>query len=182
MEERTNPNKSPTDNGVFATPNVQGGESKTVKPEDLIVFTAYDDSLTSRFHIERLFSLRKRKFIKPFRDPKGAFEYRILPGTYVLITSSVHKRNDEVMEWYVSVVKIYKNQEGKTEVQTIKQVKWVTPIYREDRSIPILRDIQNPPFHGHSSVSYDTVYTEEEVNKLLEGGVDPALSEDFVDQ
>ncbi len=178
MVEQNTSNISPAGAGAFSqTPNAQGG----VKPEDILKVQLHDEAVTSSFTISRLFSIKRRKFIKPCEVPKFWLTYCLLPGNYIHIYSGHHK-SEEVMTWYISVVKIYRNEKGEVQMEKIKEVKWVTPVAQEQRTVPILKDVGNPSFHWHSSVSYDTIYTEEEVNKLLEGGVDPALSEDLLDQ
>ncbi|EWG06446.1 MAG: hypothetical protein ASUL_09564 [Candidatus Aramenus sulfurataquae] len=177
MSNPSNPQlNTPTGSGAFSqTPTAQGGNPK---PEDLIPLLFNDESVTSTFTIERLFSLKRRKFIKPYSSTKYLLQYKVLPGVYLIIYSHTHKRNDEVMEWEIMKVRIYRNEKGEVVKEVLQTAKWITPIPQSERTVPILKDIGNPYFHGHLEVDYDKVYNEEEIAQLLKGGVDPALQEE----
>ncbi len=98
MNNPQTPNSTPSGMGNFSeNPSAHGDSPITtikIRPEDLIKYVLYDDALTSTFSIARLFSLKKRKFVKPAKIPKGTLEYMILPGTYLIISAYVHKKKD----------------------------------------------------------------------------------------
>ncbi len=170
---------TPEGNGSFSDNPMPNGASSQVqgkvKPEDLLTLTVGDESVTSSFTIVRLFSLRKKKFLRPFRSEVYGLVYKVLPGTYLKIVSGVHKYKDTRMEWDVKIIRVSRNEKGEADVEVVREAHWITPIPQEQRSVPILRDIANPSFHDHSRVPYDYEYSEEDVATLLEGGVDPAL-------
>jgi hypothetical protein len=173
MSKRETQNNSTSTGGFSQSSNTQG-----IKAEDLIQLMYGDQAVTSSFTISRLFSLKQRKFIKPFKVEKYFLIYKVLPGTYIKIYCKHHK-SEEVMNWIITVFKIYRNEKGETEEKTLKEVKWITPTERSKISVPILRDIVRPAFHGHSGVLYDTIYSEQDVEELLKGGIDPSLQNDI---
>ncbi len=181
MQDTQKPGVTPTGMGSFSEspkPNGEVSSKKSqIKPEDLLLFGTGDECVTSTFTVERLFSLKQRKWLKPYRTEVYGLDYHILPGRYLLISADVHRRKDEVMKWVIRVIRIYKAEDGSVKEDIEKEVQWITPIPEEERTVPILRDVQNPSFHGHSKVPYDKIYDEQEVSQLLEGGVDPALGE-----
>jgi hypothetical protein len=183
MQDTQKPNQTPTGAGNFSNvPKPEGAgmsEKKQVRPEDLISFGTNDESVTSTFTVSRLFSLRQKKWIKPHHTEVYGLDYLILPGRYILITAHVHKRKDEVMRWSIKLIRVYRDENGEVKEEVEKESEWITPINESERTIPILRDIENPGFHGHSRVPLDKQYTDEEVSQLLEGGVDPALGEEI---
>ncbi len=177
------PSNNPAGMGTFSQTPAPSGENVSKKgkinPQDLISYGTGDESVTSTFTIERLFSVKQRKFLKPYRVEVYGLEYHILPGRYILIYSHVHKRKDEVMKWSIKLLKIYKAEDGSIKEEVEKESEWITPISESERTVAVLKDIENPGFHGHSKVNYDKVYSDEEVQQLLEGGVDPALGENL---
>ncbi len=156
MSNSQNSNQNPTGAGNFSeNPPAQG-----VKPENLLSIQLYDESVTSTFTISRLFSLKKRKWLKPFRYEVYGLEYNVLPGRYLLIEANVHKRKDEIMKWSIEIVRIYKDESGEVKMDTEKEIEWITPIPPEPITVPILRDIERPAFHDHSGVDYNKIYTD----------------------
>ncbi len=181
MAEPNSSNNIPTGSGDFlGTPTAQGGESKPIRPEDILKIQLYDEAVTSSFTISRLFSLKKRRFIKPCEVPKFWLTYCLLPGNYIHVYSRHHK-SEELMTWYISIVRVFRNENGEVQMEKIKEVKWITPVYQSERTVPILRDVGNPTFHWHSEVDYTQQYTQQEVDQLLQGGVDPGVGEDIQD-
>ncbi len=174
MTEKQNSNANPTGMGDFFT----GPQPAGVKPEDIIKYQTFDSAYTSRFTISRLFSVKKKKFIRPCHVPKFWLEYCLLPGTYVKI-STYHHKGEEILTWGITLFKLYRDQDGKVKEEIIKESQWITPLDENRRTVPILRDIENPSFHWHSKVNYDHIYEEEEVNQLLQGGVDPAVQQEY---
>ncbi len=183
MNKPQTPNQTPEGMGAFSQSPAPSGENSSnkrpVKPEDLILYGTNDECVTSTFTISRLFSLKQKRFLKPYRVEVYGLEYHILPGKYLLIEADVHRRKDEVMKWSIKLLKIYKDENGNVKEEVERQAEWITPINESERTIAILKDIENPGFHGHSRVDYDKQYNNEEVQQLLEGGVDPALGENL---
>ncbi len=163
MSQSQTPNKSPKLGESFSqsTPDILG-----------IVFDASAYSHTYNFSL--LFSLKKRKFIKPWWQKKLQIEYHIYPGNYILIHSNGYL-HDEPMKWSVAIVNIQPRIRGLAEYTVISSVSWQTPWRQEERTVAILKDIDSPGYHGYPRVDYNKIYSEQEVSELLKGGIDPAL-------
>jgi hypothetical protein len=158
---------------------VEDPSKEKINIQDLIVVGTNDQCETSTLIVERLFSLKRRRFIRPYQVLKYGLQYRILPGVYLVIYSKLHRRADSCMTWYIRKVRISKDEKGQVEEKILKEVQWLTPLDQSERTVPILSDIENPEFHGHSRVPEEKEYSEEEVKKLIDGGIDPALESDF---
>ncbi len=135
-----------------------------------------NSSYTSTYKINLLFSLKQHKFIKPTLAKGGQLHYTIYEGTYLLISS--HGRNYETKTtWSVSKVKITANTWGEGQIEYIDGVTWITPPDPAKSSVPILRDIVVPGYHGTTKAPFNKTYSESEIAELLKGGVDPAIAD-----
>jgi len=130
---------------------------------------------THLYTVNLLFSLKHKKFIKPVSMTNRGFEYRVLPGEYIVVSADGN-RDVKIVQWKVQLVRV---SAGNNKTEVLKEVMWETPLYMSQRSVPILKDIRVPDFHEFTGVSFNRVYSDDEVNQLLQGGVDQALMGDM---
>ncbi len=134
-----------------------------------LYFTNY--GMSHLYSVKLLFSLKNKKFVKPFSISSRHFDYRVLPGQYLIIETNGN-RDVEIVTWKVQLVKV---NAGLNQIEVIKEVKWETPLAISQRSVPILKDIKIPNFREFTGVYFSKVYSDDEINKLMEGGIDPGL-------
>jgi hypothetical protein len=152
--------------------------SPQVKPEDIIYLSLESTEYSNTYYINVLFSLKQRRFIKPVLRKHLELHYKILPGKYLLISSS-GRNYVEPMTWYVKIIRVYKNEYGEGVYDILQSAKWVTFWDHTKRNIPILKDVENPGYHGYPDFPLDKTYTEEEIQQLLKGGVDSAVAKEL---
>ncbi len=141
-----------------------------------VVFFSFQNSgYTSAYHINLLFSLKKLKFVKPYERKRLEINYLIYEGYYLKISSNGSWK-DEPMRWVVSTIHAYIDEYGASKYEVINTVEWLTSWDRKKRTVPVIRDIGNPGYHSPPDVDFNKVYKREEVDVLLKGGTDPALS------
>ncbi len=147
--------------------------SQTPNKKRETVFLEFDNSgLSNMYKINLLFSLQKLKFIKPYRTMRVQTQYVVFEGRYILISAS-GRWEDKLRKWGVSIIHAY----PPTRYEVLSGVTWVTPREPEQRTVPILKDIGPVGYHSPPKVDYNKVYTRQELDILLKGGVDPALSQ-----
>ncbi len=154
------------------TPNSGENFSQSTPEIRVLVFDASAYSHTYNFSL--LFSLKKKKFVKPWWKKSQQLEYHIYPGVYLLISSRGYI-HDESMKWSVAIIKVEAKTPGLSRYGVISSTTWETPSKQEEITIPILRDIDTPGYHGYPKVDYNKIYSQQEIDELLKGGVDPAL-------
>jgi len=127
-------------------------------------------------HIRKLFlffSLKKRKFIKPSQRigdrVSGNYTYRLYPGIYVLIGYRKASNEQPPRSITAQLINIDNNcnvNYGKAVVITFENFEWL-----DKQDIPqMLKDIANwaPNYHSLPSPDFDKIYSEEDVQKLLD--------------
>ncbi len=141
-----------------------------------VVFLRFQNSMhTSRYYINLLFSLKQLKFIKPYEKKHLEIVYYLYEGYYLKISSN-GKAGEQPMRWTVGILRAFIDERGIYNYEIYNPVEWFTPWERQKRTVPILRDIINPGYHSYPEVDYKKVYTRSDVDFLLKGGTDPALS------
>ena len=122
---------------------------------------------TNTGHYSALFSIRKRKFIKPriHWGCNGYYEYYVYPGTYVLLEWSYWNKEEPPHTVTASLIKISKD--GNVEV--LKKAEYAV---HDSSELPneVLRDFLSarPGYHGSPHLDFTKVYPEEVVKDLLE--------------
>lgn len=71
-----------------------------------VEFAVKSEHLTSRVMHELLFSVRKKKFVKPVLSDEGKLIYRLRPGVYVKFSLHAWKNNDYAV-FSISYVRVY---------------------------------------------------------------------------
>jgi len=125
-------------------------------------------SYTNMYEVTLLFSIRKRKFVKPVLMKHLKVFYKILPGRYIMFESSGRRYiNDYTIDIYLVEI-------TKDETEIIKHVELHVARENNDFSVvnnnPIIIDFVNaipPAYHSYPPVDFNKVYTEEDVNYLL---------------
>jgi hypothetical protein len=150
----------------------------SIKPEDIIYISFPSTSYTNTYTINILFSLKQRRFIKPILEKHLELHYKVLPAKYLLLSSS-GRRYVEPMAWTVKIIRIYKNEYDAGVYDVLQSAKWLTAWDYRKRSVPILRDVENPGYHGYPVFPTNKVYSEQEIQELLKGGVDNIISKEL---
>ncbi len=132
------------------------------------------ETYENNYYIGLLFSLNKHRFIKPRFSRANTFYYLVVQGRYIYILSSGNITSP-VMLWNIQLVELIKGKEYNKEYNIINKATWTTPTEQTKRTIPILKDIEIPSCYSYPYDLFNKVYTKEKVDKLLKGGVDPAL-------
>jgi hypothetical protein len=120
---------------------------------------------TSTFTVNLLFSLKRRKFIKPIRAKHLVLRYAVFPGTYLLISTGGHL-STKIREWVIRKIRI--KEDGNYE--TLESAVWRLDS-RDYPQVPkILKVISMPRYHGYPSAPWDEEFTEEDIAHLMKGG------------
>jgi len=150
--------------------NLRGAGGQAPQSEILeVVERDYEcSSYTSTYHVTLLFSIRKRKFVKPVLMKHLKVFYKILAGRYLVFTSSGRRHVNDYK------VNIYLVEISKYETKTLKHLELHASKKDDDLSKvnnnAIIIDFVNaipPRYHGYPPIDFDKVYTEEDVNYLL---------------
>jgi hypothetical protein len=155
-----------------------GCKKMSTKLEDIIYISFPSTAYTNTYTVNILFSLKQRRFIKPILEKHLELHYKLLPAKYLLLSSNGRTHIDP-MTWIVKIVKIYKNEYNAGVYDTLNSTKWLTAWDYRKRSVPILKDIENPGYHGYPSFPTNKVYSEQEIQELLKGGVDSIISKEL---
>jgi len=132
-------------------------------------------SKTNIYHVEMLFSIRKRRFIKPILMKHLKLWYSILPGTYIKIESSGYKRAAEY-RIILKLIKLEKDDKWGFREDLINAAAVFVSSNSNENDFSkvddneIIKDIVNvipPPYHGYPAIDFNKVYSEEDVNYLL---------------
>ncbi len=150
----------------------------SLKPQDIVYISFSNTAYTNTYSINVLFSLKQRRFIKPVLEKHLELHYKLLPAKYMLLSSS-GRRYVEPMTWYVKIIRIYKNEYDAGVYDTLHSAKWLTAWDHTRRNVPILKDIENPGYHGYPIFPTDKVYTNEEIEHLLKGGMDSVIAKEL---
>ena len=128
-----------------------------------------NSGFTSTYQMHLLFSLVKRKFIKPVRALDLSFYYRVLEGRYLFFACS--GRWSEPMRIKAAVVTV---QPSAWESGKIKEEKWCH-IYADKEHIDrvpneLVRDVvmARPGYHRYPRIDFDKIYSEETVKEVLD--------------
>ena len=125
-------------------------------------------SYTNIYEVTLLFSIRKRKFVKPVMLKHLKVFYKILAGKYIMFNSLGRRYiNDYTIDIYLVEI-------TKDETKIIKGIEIHASKENDDFSVvnnnPIIVDFISaipPRYHGYPSIDFDKVYSEEDVNYLL---------------
>jgi len=149
------------------------------KPERKVATLILENSsYTSTYKINVLFSLKQKKFVKPTRAKGGQLYYTIYEGVYLLISARGYNTETKT-KWTVSKVRIVADTWNYGKIEVLSSAEWITPPDPQKSSVPILRDIVVPGYHGTTKVPPDKVYSDADVEQLMKGGVDPAVEKDM---
>jgi hypothetical protein len=146
--------------------------------KDVISISFPNTSYSNTYDINVLMSIKQRRFIKPVLMKHLEFEYALFPGNYILI-SSAGTIEREIMNWKVMKVRIFKNEYGAGDYKADQYAEWVTPTNQAMRTVPILKDIPLPRYHYYPEISFTKIYSDDEINTALQGGIDPALEKEL---
>ena len=146
------------------TPNQENAVEKPVE------LSYYCSSFTNTFKVTLLFSIRKRKFVKPVLMKHLKVFYKILPGTYVMFSSSGRLYVNEHAV-YLELVRITNES-----YDVVKRTKIFASMFRDKNDFSavnennIVKDFVNavpPRYHSYPSINFDKTYSEQDVNELL---------------
>ena len=155
---------------VSEPPNLRGAGGQAPQSETLeVVERDYEcTSYTNIYNVTLLFSIKKRKFIKPVMLKHLKAFYKILPGRYVMFTSAGRRYSDDYK------INIYLVEITKHETKSLKHLGIYASKKNDDLSVinnnAIIADFISaipPRYHGYPPIDFDKVYTEEDVNYLL---------------
>ena len=135
--------------------------------EDLVNFTGGYQGTTNVRTLKLLYSLKRNKFITPFRNNgdrvAGDIEYRIFPGNYLVFAIWKHHNRSE---FRLSLLKVTK--------ETTDTVKSSTIFFTNDEYVnksrvcyDFVRSLPGYHFVRHESL-YKAVYTEQDTALLIE--------------
>jgi len=128
---------------------------------------------TNTKYVYVYFSLKRNKFIKPMRRigdrVVGKYEYSLYPGSYVLIGYDSRSKEEPPRTVIAQLVTIDDNcnvHYGDSAIIRFEHFEWLE---KQDLPTP-LKDIVNwaPSYHSPPNINFGKVYSEEDVNKLLE--------------
>jgi hypothetical protein len=131
-----------------------------------LVEKSFDNTgYTSTFVVNLLFSLKRRKFIKPIRAKHLVLRYAVFPGTYLLIQTGGHW-STKILEWTIKKIRL--NVDGDYEI--LETATWRLDS-RDYPEVPkILKVISMPGYHGYPSAPWDQEFTDEDIAHLMKGG------------
>jgi hypothetical protein len=118
------------------------------------------------------FSIKQRKFIKPFVEwgADTTFKYKLLPGKYILLIWSYWSRDDPPHTIQASLVQIQPSKYGGLEQKTLATSRWnITRNFKFSNEI--LDDFFNfrvRSYHGTPSPKFSKVYPQEQVDQLIQ--------------
>ncbi len=118
------------------------------------------------YDIALLFSANKHRFVKPHHKKGDNFYYLGFKGRYIRITSKGNAK-EPVMKWNILLIELIESGE----YNVITEVTWITPTEQSKRTIPILKDIEIPPYSRYPYDLFDKVYQKSDVELLLKGGI-----------
>ncbi len=159
---------------ISSNKNAQSRESFSEKLPEIRVLVFDASAYSHIYNFAVLFSIKKRKFIKPYWKKHQQLEYHVFPGSYILIKSRGYL-HDEPMTWTVSVIYVKPKTNNTDKYDVLSSVTWQTPWDQKQITVPILKDIDTPGYHGYPKMDYNKVYSQAEIDELLKGGIDPAL-------
>lgn len=121
---------------------------------------------TNTGHGEAIFSIKRRKFVKPtvYWGAVTKFYYTLLRGRYIRLRWSWWNKREPEHRIYVAIIDIDGDK-----VETIREGAFaVNSNY--DFENEILSDFFNarPSYHGRPAIDFNKVYTEEQVKQLIE--------------
>jgi hypothetical protein len=146
--------------------------------KEIVNISFYNSAYTNTYDINVLLSIKQKKFIKPVLMKNLEFEYALFPGNYILISSG-GKIDREIMNWRVMKIKLFRNEFGVGDYKSDQYAEWVTPTNQALRTVPILKDIPLPGYHRYPEISFTKIYSDEEINAVLQGGIDTALEKEL---
>jgi len=125
-------------------------------------------SYSSTYEVTLLFSIRKRKFVKPVLKKHLQLYYRILVGKYIMFNSWGYRDANDY------VINIFLVEITRDETKIIKGIEIHASKKDDNFSVvnnnPIISDFISaipPYYHAYPPVNYDKIYSEEDVNYLL---------------
>ena len=122
--------------------------------------------------LELVFSLKKRKFVKPTSREgdrvEGVYRYTLLPGRYVVIGCKYWSKEDPPFTIYAYLLEI--TNSCRTAYGKSLEIRFNSDTWLASQQIPqMLRDIYAwlPGYHSLPNPDFNKVYTEDDVNALL---------------
>lgn len=145
-------------------PNTQVQEQKPIIE---VSYTA--TRFTRTYSYSMIFSLKQRRFVKPVRFKHLALWYKLLPGTYMRLSSD-GRNDDAVQEVIVEIIRI--NNDASEDV--VKETKWIVFLNGDMAGCPeIIKDfVRGRPelFHRPPEIDFTKTYASEDIQRTLEGG------------
>ena len=140
------------------------------------VLCTYMGEYQGTTHIRKLyllFSLKRRKYIKPMRRDgsrvEGRYVYELYPGSYLLIGYDARLSLEPPRTVTAQLVTIDEKCDvhyGDALIIKFEKFEWV-----EKQDLPqMLKDIVNwaPGYHSLPNIDFNKVYSEKDTQKLLE--------------
>ena len=133
-------------------------------------------SKTNIYHVEVLFSIKKRKFVKPVLMKHLKLWYKVLQGTYIKIMSEGRRRAAEY-RIVISLVKLEKDERWGVREDMINAAAVFVSSDKDKNDFSkvnnneLIRDIVNvipPPYHGYPAIDFNKIYKEEDVQYILD--------------
>lgn len=117
-----------------------------------------------------IFSLKRRKFIKPYIWGRASvhFKYVLLPGVYIELIWSWWNKRRPPHRIYARLIKLYfENDKMKKEILG-EATFTISPDYEFKNEI--LRDffLGRPSYHTPPRLNFDKVYSEKDTEELVE--------------
>jgi hypothetical protein len=139
----------------------------------VIEYEVISKNLTSRMEHELLFSVSKRRFIKPYKHDRqlGKLYYKLLPGNYVKFGLYVLKNHDIAR---FKITWVYVDKSGRIEENVLYDIEASWHIFvniPHDLNAPFVlaKFIEmRPEFHHTAWVTEENYSTAETVTEIIE--------------
>ena len=131
---------------------------------------------SNTYHVTLLFSIKKKKFVKPVMLKHLKVWYKVLPGTYIKVESYGSKWKTEYSIKF-KLVRIERDEKWGTheELLNCAIVNIASDKEKNDFSVvnnnEIVKDVVAhipPRYHGYPWIDFDKIYSDANVEELLE--------------
>ena len=138
-----------------------------------VIYEATSKSKT--YHVEMLFSIRRRRFIKPILKKHLKLWYSVLEGVYIKLASSGSRFARE-REAILMLVKLGRDSGGRVFEDIISSAKIVASSNSDENDFSIVDDNEiikdfleavPPSYHSYPAINYDKIYSEDDVRYLM---------------
>lgn len=134
--------------------------------QDLITLKFYNTRYTNTGETTVLFSIKNKKFIKPFLTDKGkTYIYKIYQGKYIMLSWKFWAKQNPPHTITLQLIHILSNNN----IKILEETSFiVTKDYVFNNQI--LNDFfsARPEYHNAPSIDFNKIYTEEEVKQILD--------------